>query len=201
MFANFICCFGKWCYTFFMFEVLLTLILAVSVSFDLNIWLKVLIFCVWAILVLPGMYAMIFGAPYVRSLKRKNSAIFELGNFQKGDRVVDLGCGDGVMIDRISKQGVDLAVGYELSIPTFLFAKWLSFFRKGKAKIEYGNFWKKDLTKFNKIFCFLFDRSMEKFEREVWPNLKKGTIVISNEFKMPTLKPKKVVDRVYLYEK
>jgi len=82
-----------------------------------------------------------------------------------------------------------------------LFARFLTFFRRGKAKIVYGNFWKKDLTKFNKIFCFLFDRSMEKFEREVWPNLKKGTIVISNEFKMPSVKPKKVLDRIYLYEK
>ena len=184
-----------------MFEVLFTLILAVAVTFNLNIWLKLSIFVVWGILVLPGMYAMIFGAPYVRSLKRKGDAIFELGDFGAGDRVVDLGCGDGVIINRISKKSVELAVGYELSIPTFLFAKFLTFFRKGKAKIVYGNFWKKDLTKFNKIFCFLFDRSMEKFEREVWPNLKNGTIVISNEFKMPNVKPKKVLDRVYLYEK
>jgi hypothetical protein len=184
-----------------MFEIFLTLILAISVSFDLNIWLKVLAFVLWAILVLPGVYAMIFGAPCVRSLKRKDSAIFELGNFGAGDSVVDLGCGDGVLIGRIAEKNVSLAVGYELSIPTFLFAKILTFFCKGKAKIVYGNFWKKDLTKFNKIFCFLFDRPMEKFEKEIWPNLKKGTIVISNEFKMPNVRPKKVLDRVYLYEK
>jgi len=85
-----------------MFEIFLTLILAVSVSFGLNIWLKLLAFVAWAILVLPGMYAMIFGAPYVRSLKRKDDAIFELGGFEKGDRVVDIGCGDGVLINRIA---------------------------------------------------------------------------------------------------
>lgn len=184
-----------------MFEILLTVILVFVVGFNLNGWLMALVFLVWAILVLPGMYAMIFGAPYVRSLKRKESAIFELGNFGAGDRVVDLGCGDGVLIGRIAQKGVSLAVGYEFSIPTFLFAKLITFFRKGKAKIVYGNFWKKDLTKFNKIFCFLFDGPMAKFEREVWPLLKKGTIVISNEFKMPTVAPKKVLNRVYLYEK
>jgi SAM-dependent methyltransferase len=184
-----------------MFEVFLVFIFCVLIFLIDIVWVKIFLLVLAFLLVLPGIYAMYYGAPCVPSLKKAVRAIFLLGNFGKKDSVVELGCGRGQIIRKIASCNVKKAVGYELSVPTYIFAKVLTLFDGSRAKIEFGNFWNKDLGDFNVIVCFLMEDTMRKFEKDVWPDLKNGTRVLANVFGMPNVKCSKKMDGVYLYVK
>lgn len=184
-----------------MFDILLTLIFFVAFFFIQNIWVKICLFVVLLMLILPGLYAMFTGAPFVPTGRKERDIILRLGKFNKKDVVVDLGCGDGRVIRDIAISGVKQAIGYEYSFPTYLFALWRKFLARTKEKIVFADFWKQDFSGVNKIVCFLLTDSMRKFEKEIWPNLKKGTVVISHAFKMKNVSPVAVEGSVIVYKK
>ena len=184
-----------------MLEVLVTFVFTLLIVWAVYFWLKVLFLVLLILLIYPGVYAMVKGAPFVPSLNSAIDAMQKLGKFKKTDRVVDIGCGDGKVIRRIAKCGVKEAVGYELSIPTFLLARFRTLIGGGKEKIRFGNFWYQDLTKYDAIVCFLLIEAMTNFEKDVWPKLKKGTRVISNSFKLKGVPVTEEAAGVYLYIK
>ncbi len=178
------------------------LILAVVLIFVLkSFWISVLVLAVCFAIIAPGIYAIFSGAPFVPTLKNRISAMMRLGSFKKTDRVFELGCGDGRIIIEVAKKGVKEAIGYEFSIPTYFLALFRVWRAKSSAKIRFGNYFKKDFSNADVLICFSYDKSMEKFEKKIWPVLKKGTRVISNEFQMPNVKPDEIDSGVYLYKK
>lgn len=184
-----------------MFELILAILLAVFVLYIKSIWFSVLAIFILGALLLPGVYSMLYGAPFIPTGKKRIKAILKLGNFSERDVVYDLGCGDGRIIRAIAKKKVKKAVGYEFSIPTYLYAKLKTALFGGGEKIKFGNFWNKDFSDADVLICFFLDRTMRDFERKIWPKLKTGSRVVSNEFKMKSVKPEKKQDSVYLYVK
>lgn len=184
-----------------MLEVLITFVFTILIVLAVYFWLKVLLLVLLLLLIYPGVYAMMKGAPFVPSMDQAVKAMIELGKFKKTDRVVDIGCGDGKLVRKIAKEGVKEAVGYELSIPTFLLARFKTYMNGGKEKICFGNFWYQDLSKYDVIVCFLLVEAMTNFEKDVWPKLRKGTRVVSNAFKLKHVPIKEEKDGVYLYVK
>ncbi len=150
-------------------------------------------------IIIPGTYANWKGAPFVPTTKRVMKTMFKLANIKKGEKVYDLGCGDGRIVFQAAKLKAK-AVGYEFSIPTFLIAKFLSLFHKN-ATIQMRDFWSQDYKDADVIFCYLLTESMQTFKLVVWPQLKPGTRVISHAFKMKGIAPKKKEGTVVLYVK
>lgn len=166
-------------------------------------WLVVfgVIISIVIIAILPGIYAMITGAPFVLTTKKRLGAMMKLGVFKKTDIVYDLGCGDGRIIREIAKRGVKKAIGYELSIFTCFLAKLRVFFGGGSEKIYLKNFWKQNYRDADVIVCFLLSEPMKRIRREIWPQLKRGAKFISNDARLPGLKADKELYKVYLYIK
>ena len=71
----------------------------------------------------------------------------------------------------------------------------------GREVIKFGNFWKKDFSNADVLICFFLESSMREFEKKIWPTLKVGARVISNEFKMKDVEPDGKEGNVYLYIK
>ena len=184
-----------------MLEVLITFVFTILIVWAAYLWLKVVFLVLLLVLIFPGVYAMVKGAPFVPSMNSAINGMLKLGKFKKTDRVVDIGCGDGKVIRRIAKEKVKEAVGYELSIPTFLLARFRTFLAKGDEKIRFANFWHQDLAQYDVIVCFLLIEAMTNFEKDVWPKLRKGTRVISNAFKLRSVPVEAESDGVYLYVK
>ena len=180
-----------------MFETILSVLYVIGTIYFDTLWFTVIGGVILLILIGPGLYATVFGAPYMRSSDKRIDGILKLGDFKKGDRVVDLGCGDGKVMNAIHKSGIDNVIGYEYSIPTYL----LALFRFGPGKVRFGNFWKKDFSNADVLVCFLLERTMGDFEKKIWPNLASGTRVISNEFVMEGVEADDSDGRVYLYVK
>jgi SAM-dependent methyltransferase len=125
--------------------------------------------------------------------------MFRFAGITPGETVFDLGCGDGTVIRRASKIGAK-ATGIEASLLTFLLAWcWCVPFRG--ARIRFGDLWKGDYRQADVVFCYLLVRSMERFEKEIWPTLKPGCRVVSNSFRMKGLTPDKEEGNVFLYVK
>lgn len=148
---------------------------------------------------LPGIYAMVTGAPFVPTPSKTLKKMIELAKVKKGENVFDLGCGDGRIVFAAAAEGAK-AVGYELSVPTFLLARFRSLF-KPKAKILYRNFWSQDYRNADVIFCFLLTDTMQKFYQHIWPQLKPGCRVVSNAFKIKNLNPQASDGQAVLYVK
>jgi hypothetical protein len=151
---------------------------------------------------IPGIYAMIIGAPFVPTKKEKHHLMLKMAKINKNSQVYDLGSGDGRFVFAAAKQGAKKSIGYELSVPIYVFTKLKSLFYKN-ADIRYKNFWKdvKNFSDADVIFCFLLVKPMDRFEKEIWPELKPGCLVISNIFRLPNQKPIFDKEGVRVYKK
>ncbi len=174
------------------------LLLAVILLIPLTreyIWVPLLA----VVLIIPGTYATWTGAPFVPTGRKIMNTMITLADIKKGEKVYDLGCGDGRLIFAAATRGAT-AVGYEFSIPTFLIAKFRSFFHR-RSKIQMRDFWKQNYNDADVIFVYLLPETMQTFKRVVWPQLKSGTRVVSHAFKMEGIEPATKEGTVVLYVK
>lgn len=172
------------------------------ILFSLGIQDPYLYFFIMLILTLPGIYAMFRGAPFVPTTKDKVKKMIKLADINSNSIVYDLGSGDGRFIFAAAKAGAKKSVGYELSMPIYLLAKFRSFFNP-KTHFRFRDFWFEadKLADADVVFCFLMVKSMAKFETQIWPHLKPGSKVISNLFRMPGQTPILDENGIRVYQK
>lgn len=151
---------------------------------------------VFIILVIPTIYVMITGAPFIPTQMKQVDRMLKAAKLKPGMKIYDLGSGDGRLVHKAAKEYGATAVGYEYSPFVWLWAKFLSLFWRSGAKLKYGNFWRKDISDADIIVCYLLPHSMKRMRRDLMPQLKKGTLIISHAFSIPDLKPHKKLPRV-----
>jgi SAM-dependent methyltransferase len=127
------------------------------------------------------------GPPFVPTPKKTVQDMMKLAAIKPGDIVYDLGCGDGRLLIAAAEKGA-VAIGYELSMPTYLLARFRTFGRTN-ISVRYGDFWKKDLSDADVIVCYLLMQKMKIFEETIWLRLKPGARVVSHSFTLPNIKP------------
>lgn len=142
----------------------------------------------YIILLIPTVYAMIVGAPFVPTQMTQVNRMLEAAKIKPGMKVYDLGCGDGRLVHEAAKKYKADAVGYEFSPLVWLWAKFVALFWRSRARIVFGDFWGKDLSDSDVIFCYLLPHSMKKFEEKIIPQLKKGSLIVSHAFPIPNFK-------------
>jgi len=154
-------------------------------------------FLIYAILIIPTCYAMIAGAPFVPTEMAQVERMLKAVELKPGMKIYDLGSGDGRLVHAASKQyGVD-AVGYEFSPLVWAWSKFLSlFWWRSKAKLKFGNFWKKDLSDADVIFCYLLTHSMKRMKKYLLPQLKPGALIVSHAFLIEGVEPWKKIPRL-----
>jgi len=176
----------------------------------INISLIVLIILA-LILIVFFFLPFLFGAPYDISRKKSLKNIIKLTNPKTGDKIAELGSGDGRVCIALAKQNPKITIhGFEINP----FLVWISKRKINQAglesqiKIYWKNFWKVNLEKYNKIIFFQFRSITKKLEKKFNKELKKGTKIISHNWKLPNYKIKKQLGEphltygvVYLYEK
>lgn len=150
-------------------------------------------------------YTSFRGSPYVPIKTHRYSQITKL--IKKGDRVADLGCGDGRILVEAIKRGAKEAHGWELDFGVFL----LAFFKTHRAgintrkiKLHFDDYWNADLSSFNVIYTYQMTKYMGPFKQKLLPQLQPGTLIISPDYKIPGLKVHQKIsdaDRgIYIYK-
>jgi len=112
--------------------------------------------------------------------------MIELAKIKKGDKVCDLGSGDGRLVIMAAKKGAK-AVGFEIN-PFLVLISWLKILLAGvrkNAQVQWRNFWWQDVSEADIVLLYLITHQMEKMEKKLKKELKPGARVISYIFKFP----------------
>lgn len=142
---------------------------------------------------------ILFGAPYLPTLKRQQKKALAAMNLKPGQTVYDLGCGDGRLLVTAAKSGLK-AVGYEINplLAAFCWARSLRY--PGKIKVVWGNFWKADISSADGVYVFLLDGYMARLDKYLDKQfISKKVTVVSYGFKVPGKKPVSSHDGLFIY--
>ena len=142
------------------------------------------------------------GPLFVQTERRYISHIIGFLNLQVGEKVIDLGSGDGRLLIALAKTGAE-AHGFEHN-PILVWRARRNIRiagLKGKAFAHHGNFWKQDLSDFNAVVIYGIPYIMTRLEEKLRKELKPGARVVAHSFPFPTWQPIEKYKRVYLYGK
>jgi len=148
-----------------------------------------------------------FRSPFVPSNRKTIEKMLRVAKIKAGERVVDLGCGDGRIVFRAEKEFGAKAEGYEISIFVWLLAQSNRILKRAKSKIYRRNFFKADISKADVVFCYLFPEVMQKLSPKFKKELKKGARIISASFSLHDWKAVKVYEKegregkIFVYRK
>lgn len=149
-------------------------------------------------LILVFCFAVLFGAPYVPTRYNDMKAIFDKIKPTSKDSVfVDLGSGDGKLVLYAASQGYT-AVGYEIN-PILWLVSTLRLRNYPNASIRYADMWSADVSKADLVFCFLASKYMQKLETKLSKEMKKGSILASYVFELPSKKLSSKHSNTYFY--
>jgi hypothetical protein len=139
------------------------------------------------VIVIISAYAQVVGAPPVPTPKKVVERLIALADIAPGQRVYDLGGGDGRLVFAAADKGAD-ARGFEISPLVFAWALLRKLFSGSRGKIYFRDFLWVNLGKADIIFLYMFPTTIKlflqkKFRRELRP----GTKIISYSFEIPAL--------------
>lgn len=149
------------------------------------------------------LYPFLFwGAVDVPTPEAKVVKIVKLLGAKPDQAVVDLGAGEGRLLIALAKTGVK-AYGYEINPLLVLRAKKKikQAGLEGRAFIYWKSMWNVGLNDFDAVVIYPMGHIMKKLEEKFDKELRPGTKVVSNYFTLPTWKPDKAEDKIYLYIK
>lgn len=160
----------------------------------------------WAILALGFLlimaygFVLLFGAPYLPTMKKQREQALDLLDLRPGQVFFDLGSGDGAMLIEAGKRGLN-AVGYEIN-PFLVLISWVRTRRFGRrVKIKFRSFWRADLSSADGVFVFLITHRMEQFDEFLKAKANKRSLkVVSHAFEIPGKKPIKKSGPMFLYK-
>ncbi|MFB3144780.1 MAG: cyclopropane-fatty-acyl-phospholipid synthase family protein [Candidatus Methylomirabilales bacterium] len=134
--------------------------------------------------------------------------ILALVPMRPGQRFYDLGCGEGrVLIAAQRKYGVH-AIGYEVNVCAYLYARLNIWWHGGGAEVRFRNFMHVDLSDADVIYCYQASGAIQQLRDKFNRDLRPGTIVISNTYTIErwltptvvTLAHGIITRNIYLYQ-
>jgi len=161
-----------------------------------------LLFCS-VLFLLFHLVATISGAPYAGSNQQRIVTMLKLADIQKGQKIVDLGSGDGRILIKVAKKHQVECVGYEIN-PLWYFVSRFKIKKNrvsDKVKVYRKSYWPEKLSNFDVIFLYLIPYNMNKMAKKLQRELKPGAIVVSNGFRFNDWQPVKEENGVFLYKK
>jgi len=132
--------------------------------------------------------AFITGAPFVPSTDPVSRTMIQLAHIKKGMTVYDLGSGNGKLLFLAAEKDA-VAIGLEINPFLVLLSNLRAYVSPYRERIKtyWKNLWKTDVRGANIVFVYLLPWKMDRLERKLKKELKKGSLVVSNSFIFPNL--------------
>ncbi|MCA9388812.1 hypothetical protein KC644_03580 [Candidatus Berkelbacteria bacterium] len=150
-----------------------------------------------------NLISILSGAPAVSSNRTLSKEILKLSELKKGEKFYELGSGFGFISRYMADHGAR-ATGIEIS-PFYTWCSRVFFWQRDDIQIKQDNIYRSNLSQADIIYCYLFPKVMSKLESKFEQELKPGTRVISQSFKLPNKKPSRTINtplgsKIYLYK-
>ena len=152
-------------------------------------------------------------APYYPTPEIVVEKMLELGRLKAGEKMFDLGSGDGriVIIAARKYKAEASGVEFDASLVKQSTQRIKSLGLASTAKIIHGDLLKQDYSSADLLTVYLLPVGNEKVTPMLEKQLKKGTRIVAHDFEFTAWKPVKIVDieddgegrshRLYLYER
>ena len=144
-------------------------------------------------------FVIMFGPPYLPTLKPQIESAFMLLNLKPGQTIIELGSGDGKVLIYAAKKGYNV-IGYELNPILYFFSIIRTFKYRDKVRIHCNNFWQIDWPEADGMFTFLLPRQMTKLDNRLNKYEHRPIKLASFAFKIPGKKINKQKNGIFLYE-
>lgn len=162
----------------------------------------------WLFLIVVSMilifsFVILFGAPYLPTLKERTGDALDMLDLQPGQTLLELGSGDGRVLREAAERGVHV-IGYELNPILVIWTKLRHWKYRHLITIRWGNYWRQPLPKTDAIYVFLLDKYMKKLDtkiaqdRQNW-DTKQRLRVVSFAFEIPGKTPIDERNGLFLY--
>lgn len=153
------------------------------------------------LLLTPFAVPMLFvGAPFVPTGRRTAERMLDLIRGAPGERLVDLGSGDGRIVIAAARRGM-IAHGIELNPWLVWWSRWRARLAgvAERATFSCGNLWRHNLSAYDVVTVYGLGPMMGRLERKLRHELPAGARVVSHAFRFPTWQPIDVREAIYLY--
>lgn len=144
-------------------------------------------------------FVVFIGAPYLPTKKTQIEVALRLLSLKEGQRVLDLGSGDGIFLVEAAKKKV-YVTGFEIN-PVLFIVSWLRILPYRKyASVKFGNYWLMEWPETDAVFVFLHDNFMKKLDKKMNIYSRGKRIKLASfAFKIPGKKINYSESGVYLY--
>lgn len=162
-------------------------------NFDLPPWAFLLAF---AILLLINWNSFRDRVPLYLTGDQTIQEISELLKKQKKERFdfIDLGSGLAGTLHELSKKFPESNFHGVETAPLVFIASWFRCLLRKNCHIRFQSIWKADLSKFDVVYCFLSPVPMPGIWEKAKVEMKKGSLLISNTFEIPGVKPTQKIE-------
>lgn len=155
------------------------------------------------------LYSAFVYVPFVPTPLSVVRKMVDAAEIADGQRIYDLGCGDGRLLIEASKGKKVIAKGFEINPFVYFLGKLRVLFSHQKVQIHKKNFERESLHDADVIFCYLFPHIMQKLSVKFQNELRKGARIVSYCFPLKGRNPKKIIPTrddkpnnflIYVYE-
>lgn len=136
-------------------------------------------------------YSDLKGSPYVPSKLKEIQFILKEAKLKKGQKFIDLGCGDGRTVREAVVTHKVEGVGVDVNRVLIWWARSLSKLKKNNnMRFVTSDIFGIDLKDYDVVYVFLMPRILEKLSGKFSKELKKGSQIISHGFRIKGLENK-----------
>lgn len=141
---------------------------------------------------------LLFGAPYLPSLRSQIITAFELLDLKPGQRLLEIGSGDGRVLRYAAERGIH-AVGYEMNLFLVIYSRW-RLRRYKHVDVVWANAWKKQWPPTDAVYVFGLKRLMPKVYTKIVQSNGKKVKLVSVGFPSASGNLQQETNGVFLYE-
>lgn len=143
-------------------------------------------------------YVIVFGAPFLPTLKARTPEALDLLDLKPGQTLVELGSGDGRILRAAAARGI-YSIGYELNPVLVLWTMLRSWKYRRYITVHNRNYWHVKMPLADGIYVFLLNPYMKKLHNKIEQECTQPVKVVSFAFAIPGKKPVKELNGLMLY--